>query len=275
MTGSFFSNIVNEGILLACVIAAEITIRYIRSRRKTVYIDAKRQVTNASELETLTLEYIKNDQQIGVIRLALYVGAVLISVLIYDIQAFSFLVLGVGALLVILRESVMSLIAYFYILAAYHVGEDIRIGDTLGEINKISPLYTAIVGKEETGEFNGKLVTVPNFFFFQQKVERQELKSTNYRRTTIQWTYNRDHVRVPFPDLVISLRTFLDELLPVRQVDEIGHFRNYAGRRYRLSLDYNADGFPTIKLTFVARPDEIGPLREKIIRFLEGTHASK
>lgn len=275
MSDSIFPYILNEGILLACVIAAEAAIRYIRTRRREAFSDAKRQVTNASELETLTLEYIKNDQQIGVIRLALYVGAVLISVLIYDIQAFSFLVLGVGALLVILRESVMSLIAYFYILAAYHVGEDIRIGDTLGEINKISPLYTAIVGKEETGEFNGKLVTVPNFFFLQQRVERQELKSTNYRRTTIQWTYNRDHVRVPFPDLVLSLRTFLDELLPVRQVDEIGHFRNYAGRRYRLSLDYNADGFPTVKLTFVARPDEIGALREKIIRFLEGTHVSK
>jgi hypothetical protein len=139
----------------------------------------------------------------------------------------------------------------------------------LGEISRISPLYISVIGKEENGEFNAKLINVPNYFFFQQRVERQELKSTNFRRTMILWTYNRNHIHTDFMEIVQGFRKFLDELLPMRNVDEIGYFRNYAGRRYRLSLDYNEDGFPTIKLTFVGRPDSIGLLREKIIGFLE------
>jgi hypothetical protein len=110
---------------------------------------------------------------------------------------------------------------------------------------------------------------VPNYLFLQQRIERQELKSTNYRRTSILWTYNREFIHSDFMDIVVAFRKFLDELLPVRKVDEIGYFRNYAGRRYRLVLDYNEDGFPTVRVTFVARPDSIGLLREKIIGFLE------
>ena len=260
----------NELVLVGCVVTAEIIIWYYRRNRKLAYSIAKRTAKNAAELEMLALEYNRRDQVAGVFRLGVYLFAGFISVLIYDIQAFSLLLLGLGAVLIILRETVLSLFAYFYILFVFDVGDDIRVGETLGEISRISPLYISVVGKEETGEYNGKLITVPNYLFLQQRVERQELKSTNLRRTSILWTYNREHIKTDFLQIVEGFRKFLDELLPMRGVDEIGYFRNYAGRRYRLSLDYNADGFPTIKVTFVARPDGIGLLREKIIGFLEG-----
>gem|GEM_PF-2405824 len=269
MSGTVIFSVFNEGILVMCIVAAEIGIWYYRRNRKSAFLESKRSAKDAAELEVFTLAYNKHNQVVGLVRLSLYLVAVLISVFIYDIQAFSFLLLGIGAILVILRETVLSLFAYFYILFAYDVGDDIRIGETLGEISRISPLYISVVGKEESGEFNAKLITVPNYLFLQQRVERQELKSTNYRRTSILWTYNRDHIETDFMEIVQGFRKFLDELLPMRNVDEIGYFRNYAGRRYRLALDYNADGFPTIKVTFVARPDGIGLLREKIIGFLE------
>lgn len=259
----------NEGILIACIILAEAGIWYYRRKNKQTFSVCKSTAKNGAELEVCTLHYNRRNQMAGVARLGVYLVALFVSVLLYDIQAFSFLLLGLGAILVILRETVLSLFAYFYILFSYEVGDDIRIGESLGEIHKISPLYISIVGKEETGEFNGKLISVPNYLFLQQRVEQQELKSTNYRRTSILWTYNREHIETDFMEIVQGFRKFLDELLPMRNVDEIGYFRNYAGRRYRLALDYNADGFPTIKVTFVARPDAIGLLREKIIGFLE------
>jgi hypothetical protein len=142
----------------------------------------------------------------------------------------------------------------------------------LGEISRIAPLYTSLVGKEESGEYNGKLSLVPNYLFLQQKTERQQLKTTNFRRASILWTYDREHARLPFAESLQELRAFLDELLPIRRAEEIGFFRNYAGRRYRLGLDFNADGKPTVRVSFVAHPDDGGALREKIIGFLEEVH---
>jgi hypothetical protein len=263
-------SLLNQGILIAFILIAELALWYYRKTQREAYIQAKSTAKNSSELEVFTLDYNRKNQIARVTRFSLYLIAILASVLIYDIQAFSFLVLGVGAILIILRETVLSFFAHFYILFSYDVGDDIKIGESLGEISRISPLYVSIVGKEESGEYNGKLISVPNYLFLQQRVERQELKSTNYRKTSILWTYNRSHMNTDFMQIVKDFREFLDELLPMRNVDEIGYFRNYAGRRYRLSLDYNEDGFPTLKVTFVARPDAIGLLREKIIGFLEG-----
>jgi hypothetical protein len=269
MTTATLWHVINEGIIIGLVLAVELTIRYVRSARRTTFNKAKMEAKNPRELEAITLEQNKLNQFLGLIRLSAILIAVFLSILVYDIQAFSYFVLGVGALIVVLRESVGSLVAYFYILVAYDVGDDIKVGDSLGEISKVSPLYTSVIGKEESGEYNGKLVNIPNYIFLQQKVERQELKTTNYRRATILWTYHRDHAKTPFADIVPKVRAFLDNLLPVRHADEIGFFRNYAGRKYRLVLDFDENGFPTIKITFVAHPDDAGALREKIIGYLE------
>lgn len=271
MLPSTLAYLLNEAIIVGLLVCAEGVIRYLRRARRREFETAKRAVVNARELESLTLEFNRQNQILGLVRLVAVFAAVLLSVLVYDIQAFSFLLIGVGALFVILRESVSSLIAYFYILAVYDVGDDIKIGDSLGEIVRIAPLYTSLVGKEESGEYNGKLSLVPNYLFLQQKTERQELKSTNYRRASIMWTYDRECAQLPFAEVLQQLRTFLGELLPVRGVDEIGFFRNYAGRRYRLGLDFSAEGKPTIRVTFIAHPDDAGSLREKIIVFLEET----
>ncbi len=263
------ASLIGETFLILLLLGAEIAVRYVRRQRRLAFLAAKQEAANARELEGITLSYNRANQVLGVLRLSAYVCAAFLAILFYDIKAFSYLVIGVGAILVILRESVSSLVAYVYILVVYDVGDDIRISDTLGEIARIAPFYTSIVGKEESGEYNGKLTLVPNYLFLQQKTERQELKTTNFRRAAILWTYDREHMRTPFMEIVGELRLFLDELLPVRGAQEVGFFRSYAGRRYRLGLDFNAEGKPTIRVAFVAHPDDAGALREKIIAFLE------
>lgn len=248
---------------------ALLCVYYIRRMRKNEYQRAKVLVKNSQELESLTLEYNKKNQILDSAKLLAYLVAVFVSFLVYDVQAFSVLLLGFGALLVIMKESVSSVLASFLVLTGYEVGDDIKIGDTLGEISSIKLLSTSLVGKEENGEYNGKLIHVPNYLFLQQKVEVQELKTTNYRLTTILLTQQKDVAKHSFDELVAKTREFLTELLPVRNVNEIGHFRNYAGRRYRLYLDFSKDGFATMRIAFVSHPDNINELREKIIGFLE------
>lgn len=268
-------HIIGEGIVLGLLAIVLSVLQLSRRRARTAYQKHLLTAKTASALEELTLSYNKRNQYVDTLRVVFILIAILLSLLVYDIQAFSFFVLGLGAIVVVMKESVSSLIAYIYILATYEIGDDIRVGDTLGEISKIRPLYTSIVGKEESGEQNGKLIYVPNYVFLQQKVEMQELKATNYRRNFILYTLHPEHSTVSFEALVAALRPFLDDLLPMRRADQIGHFRSYAGRRYRLSLDYNADGFPTLRITFVARADEIGNLREKIITFIENKRVSE
>jgi len=52
-------------------------------------------------------------------------------------------------------------------------------------------------------------------------------------------------------------------------VAEIGHFKSYAGRRYRIYLEFSKEGFAGMRIAFVTHPDTISELREKIIYFLE------
>jgi hypothetical protein len=275
MTLALDPHLLGEIVIVGLLVLAELGIRYVRARRRQAFEHEKRTAANARELEGITLEHNRRNQLLGVFRLVAYIAALFLIILAYDIQAFSYFVLGVGAILVILRESVSSFVAYFYILAIYDVGDDIKIGDTLGEISRIAPLYTSLVGKEESGEYNGKLTLVPNYLFLQQKTERQELKTTNFRRASILWTYDREHARISFAESVHELRAFLDELLPMRSAEEIGFFRNYAGRRYRLGLDFNAEGKPTVRVAFVAHPDDSSALREKIIGYLEDMHRAQ
>ena len=188
------THLLNEGIILAVLIGVELGIGYMRRSRRQAFVVAKKGVANARELEELTLEYNRENQMLGFGRLVAAFVAVLLSILLYDIQAFSYFIIGIGTLVFILRESVSSVVAYFYILAVFNVGDDIKIGESLGEISRIAPLYTSIIGKEESGEYNGKLSLVPNYLFLQQKTERQELKTTNFRRASILWTYDRQLV---------------------------------------------------------------------------------
>ena len=268
-------HVISEGIVLLLLVGTLSILQVARRQGRNLYQKNLLEAKTANVLEDLTLTYNKRNQYIDTYRVVAVLVAILLSFLVYDIQAFSFFILGLGAIVVVMKESVSSLIAYVYILATYDIGDDIRVGDTLGEIGKIRPLYTSIIGKEESGEHNGRLIYIPNYVFLQQKVEMQELKATNYRRNFILYTLHPEHAHVSYETLVTALRAFLDDLLPVRSADEIGHFRSYAGRRYRLSLDYNIDGFPTMRITFVARADEIGSLRENIITFLENKRNGK
>ena len=264
-----YAQYIREAAVVLLLLFTLLSSFYVRAKRKSRYEASRQAVSNSRELEALTLEFNKQNQFLNSVQVIAVLIAVFLSFLVYDVQAFSVTVLGIGAILVILRESVSSFIASFLILASYEVGDDIKMGDSLGEIATIKLLSTSIVGKEETGEYNGKLIHIPNFLFLQQKVEVQELKTTNYRLASILLTQQHDVAKASFEELVTKTRTFLDGLLPVRSVNEIGHFKNYAGRRYRLYLDYSKDGFATMRIAFVTHPDNISELREKIMGFLE------
>jgi hypothetical protein len=182
--------IVVATLLVITVIVAEIVLRVAKHTATNTLEQEKMSAENAADLEQITLRYNKRIQVLDIIRLGILFFALLLACLAYDVQAFSYLLVTLGALVIAMRETVNSLISYFSVLSHYEIGEDIRTQGVLGEIVRIKPLATSLVGKDDNGEYNGKLIHIPNYILANNIVEQQELKSDNYRRVTIQAVYS-------------------------------------------------------------------------------------
>jgi hypothetical protein len=206
---------------------------------------------------------------LGIVRATLLFIYGLTAVLLYDIQAFSFLALALGALVVIQKENINSLFAYLFVLSNYNVGDDVRVKETLGEIVRISPLQTVIVGKEESGEYSGKRIGIPNYLFQAEQVEVQELRADTYRRIIIRAVYHQDEYGVDFNEFLNKIRAFLDDFLPKRNLNQVGSFRSFAGAQYKLNFDYDEDGYIVVRIGFISRPHDVIDRKEQIIEFIE------
>jgi Mechanosensitive ion channel len=256
-------------VLVAIVVGAEITVRLTKRKTRSQFDTEKAAAGSSKELEQVTLRYNKRIQMLDIVRLAILFLALLLACMVYDIKAFSYILVALGALIIAMRESVNSLMSYFYILAHYDIGDDIRINNMLGEITRIRPINTTLVGKDDNGEYNGKLISIPNYSFLMTAVESQELKSDNYRRAVIQAIYNNTEFSQPFSVILQKIKLFLDHELPLRKLDQVGNYRSYSGSRYKLNYDYNAEGDVVIRIAFVTSPSHALERKEKIIAFIE------
>jgi small-conductance mechanosensitive channel len=217
----------------------------------------------------VALAYYQKRQVLGVVRTCVIFLFILFAVLFYDIQAFSVLALALGALVITQKENISSLLAYVLIISNYTVGDDVRVGDVLGEIVRISPLQVHVVGKEESGEHNGKKVSVPNYKFLSEVVQMQELKSETYRRIIIKAVYIKNDYSVDFSQFLANVRTFLDEFLPKRNLNQVGSFKSFAGAQYKINFDYDEDGDIVVRIGFISRPHDVVDRKEQIIEFIE------
>jgi hypothetical protein len=185
------------------------------------------------------------------------------------VRTFSFLAVALGALIVTFKETVVSTIAHFHILRNYKVGDDVKIGTVRGEILNIRPTVTTILGKEEDGEYNGKVTTLQNYQFVMNPVERQEMKTHSYFLTSLSIPYGGKEYKYGFETFMSKLKQFLDELLPYRNMKNVGYYRSYSGSRYKLNYTYDRDARVEIHISFVSKPKRIADRKEKIVQFVE------
>jgi hypothetical protein len=264
------AGIVKGGTVIIILIAAEIIIWFLRLRAQRTYEVLKKDVSSLSDVETVSITYFRKRQMLGIIRAVVWLLAILLGALLYDIQTFSVLALALGALVVIQKENINSLFAYIFVLSKFNVGDDIRVNDLLGEIVRISPLQTTLSGKEDNGEYNGQRIAVPNYKLLLENVRVQELKSDTYRRIVLKALYVHDEYDVAFGEFIQKIRAFLDEFLPKRNLNQVGNFRSFAGAQYRLNFDYDEDGRIVMRIAFISRPNDIVDRKEQIIEFIEG-----
>jgi small-conductance mechanosensitive channel len=219
-------NIVAKGsAVLLLLLISEALLWYSRVKISREYTAAKKNVANLADIESVSLIYYRKRQMLGVVRAGVFLVAILFTALLYDFQTFGVLALALSALVIIQRENINSLIAYFFVLSNFNVGDDIRLGDALGEIVRVSPFQTVLNGKEDNGEYNGRLISIPNYKILIENVTKQELKSDTYRRIILKVVYENESYAVNFGEFIRKTRSFLDDFLPKRHLGEVGNFR--------------------------------------------------
>jgi hypothetical protein len=255
--------------ILCIVLTVELGIRIYTNRLRYQYRKRQEVLTDESAVEDLTFEYYSKKQRTIFVRTVVFVLAVFLGVSYYDVRAFSFLAVALGALIMTFKETVVSMITYFHILRNYKVGDDVKVGAVRGEILNIRPTVTTILGKEEDSEYNGKVTTVQNYQFVMNPVERQEMKTHSYLLTSLAIPYNSREYKHGFESFMGKVKHFLDELLPYRNMKNVGYYRSYSGSRYKLNYTYDGDARVIIHISFVSKPKRIADRKEKIVQFVE------
>lgn len=255
--------------LFIIFVTVEILFNRLKNKKRKEFESKKKTIESLDEIEDLSIEHYRQLQHIDVIRFVVIIIGIISILGVYNIQAFNIIAVATGAFIIALKDSFTSLVAYFFILSNFKLGDDIRINNFLGEIVRVKPLYTAIAGKDESGEYNSRLHNIPNFMFFSQIVDQQQLKSDDYTRVSLQVLYKKEHFSGDFEDFIGHMEKYLDELLPKRAMTKVGYFRGYAGVRYKMNFDYSDGGDVLIKISFIARSFRAQELKESIIRYVE------
>ncbi len=247
----------------------EVYLRIAKKKLKVKYKYNKDKVEDFEDMEKIWIEYYKKNQNLFVIRVISIFIAIAVILVSFDVNAFNLLAVVAGATIIIFRDYIFSFITFFYIISIYKIGDDVKTDTILGEILRINPLYVAIAGKDEDGEYNGKLHRVPNSIFITQKIEAQELKADDYRRVMITAVFSTEKFMDGFSIWLDKVRNFLEETLPARTLERVGHFKGYLGVKYKINFDYNDKGDTVVRISFIARPPKNIELKEKIIEYIE------
>ncbi len=255
--------------LLASIAVIELILRTYQSTIRLKFISSQKGVTDEVEIENISIKYYSKKQRIVLTRSIIFLLAILISILYYDVKSFGFFAVALGAIIVAFKETIVSMFSYFTILRNYKIGDDIKVVGVRGEVLNIRPTYTTLLGKEEDGEYNGKITIIQNYQLIINPVERQEMKSHSYLMASISIPYDTEKYNIPFSDFIEKLKGFLDKMLPSRGMSNVGYYRSYAGMRYKLNYSYDKDARVIIHISFVSKPRRITDRKEKIVSFVE------
>ena len=269
LNAELFADLIKGSALIVFILVSQGIVWFLKFRLRRMYAHATKDLADMDEVQEVSLAYFRRRQILDVVRALLLLVTVFLGVLFYNIQAFSFLALALGAVVINQKENINSIIAYFYLLSNYNVGDDIGMNGNFGEIVRISLFHTIFAGKDENGEYNGKRITIPNYQFLLNPTEQQNLKADTHRQIVMDIPFSAEIYGRTFDAFVKELRAFLDELLPKRNLRQVGSYRGIAGAQYKINFDYNATGGIVVRLSFISRARDAVERKEGVVTFLE------
>ena len=131
---------------------------------------------------------------------------------------------------------------YFVLTKKYQVGDDIKVcidgTDYQGEILDISAFYIGIAGKNEYGESKDQYYHIPNNQLRLNPITKLHLSHNNYTKESIIIPYSNEEFRLPFNETIQEIQHFLNSYLPLRAASQVGNYKTYIGKRYKMSFPY-------------------------------------
>jgi Mechanosensitive ion channel len=181
----------------------------------------------------------------------------------------NFLLVGLGALIIILKEFILSVIAFFIIIRRYRIGDTIGIGDIQGQIIYIRMLGVGILGKDNDGDNTGRMFVIPSYRFLTETIKKEDLHTDSIRKELLRIPFRTDDFTIDFATFIRALETFLDNELNTLSKKNCGNYQAYIGHRYKMDIDYLEDKCITITVGLVGSWEANVQNKKKIVSFVE------
>lgn len=259
-------------VLIFVLVWISIIFRFLKNNLKKKYYSTTWLELNKQNNEEIIFYYQK--------RYILDLLNVLLSWIIiiwylYTIHVnFAFLSVAIGALILIIQPYIQSFISYIFLTTRFKIGDTIKINDFMWDIIFIKPLFTGITGRNDLWEHTGEIHIAPNNIFTSNVVSRLDIKLNNIRKNIITFVYDNQTFDLWYTQLLVELRDFLHDLLPVRSIEECGPFKSYIGHKFKLSSKYEWKDLK-ISIWYLDSYADARDSMEQITWFIENLKAKK
>jgi len=257
-------------IVAMILLLQELIIMILKKAWKKKYLRPELNPSKSKNNENYLI-YYKKYQVLSTIRALVLIFAAWFVLAESNQNFWSFLAIGIWAIIITFQPMIQSIIVYFTVLLQYTAGDTVRIGDKQGEIISIKPLMLGISGMTDNGEHDGNFYLIPNKVIFESGIQKVSLRAKNIQKVMMTFLYNQKIFWISFDDMLFQLDTFLTERLPQRSMAEVGYFKSYSGHRYKLNFDFSSEkeGGVIVTITFLEKLGKMREIKKEIVSFIE------
>lgn len=178
-------------------------------------------------------------------------------------------VVAAGAFIVAFKDFLLSIVAFFFVLPQYKIGETIGIGEMQGQIIFIRMFSIGILGKDNDGDSTGKLYLIPSNKFITESIRKEDLHTSSIRKELLRIPYKTEQFSLPFDQFLLELEDFLSKNLPTLSKKNCGHFQTYIGHKYKMDIDYLEDKCIILTIGLVGKWENSVEKKKQIVSFIE------
>lgn len=215
------------------------------------------------------LEYYRKSQIIDVIRVLSIIIVIAFLFATKSNSGANFFVIAAGALIVVFKDFLLSVLAFFFTLPQYKIGDTIALGDIQGQIIFIRMFSIGLLGKDNDGDSTGRLFVIPSHRFLTEIIRKEDLHANSIKKEILKVPFKQQDFSVDFATFLQELEAFMNTLLPLINRKNSGNFQTYIGHRYKIDIDYFEDKCIMITIGMVGKWEQSVEYKRKITEFVE------
>jgi len=264
-------------IILILLIWSSIShILKLRLRKK--YIEPYERSWNI-ENKDFYVNYYKKLQYVDLFWALIWIILIFIYLLTKDKLVWTILAVWIGWLIITFQTFTISLFTYFLLIANYKVWDTIKVKinwDTMQwQILYMKLLHIWLSWKNDFWENTWESFVIPNYQMWNNPIIKIDLSLDNYSKDSLTLIYDPKIFSKSFKDFSINLKTFLDDIFPLRSASDVAYFKSYIWVKYKIDYKYDWDWKANIWIWFVEKRSKAKPIKEKIISFVEDQKKTK